>query len=402
MRRNPLGPALWILILAVVLTGAAVVWRLGDALRTPGSRAVGDGRDPATYGFDLGNCLVPRAQIAATGLPRDGMPVLDLPPLAGVAVVDSLAGEGRKKYLVPGDRVIGVTLGGQARAYPLIVLNWHEIVNDTLGGVPITVTYSPLCDAVAVFDRRQAPPTPGEARDQPPAPDESRGGGNLPSGPGEVLEFGHSGLLYNSNLLMYDRGRPGQESLWCQLQARAIAGPAAARGDSLRLIPSQLVRWEDWKTLHPHTTVLARDPLRAQRYRREPYTSYYGSDLLRYPTAPLPGGDALALKTPCLILGYAGEWTVVPLPVIEARSAGSTRRCSVEAGGRSVPLVYHDRPPTVVIGGDTVVIGGDAGVIGGDAGDTGESSRELPHDLQIMHAFWFAWYATHPEAVALH
>jgi hypothetical protein len=217
--------------------------------------------------------------------------------------------------------------------------------------------------------------------------------------------------LYNSDLLMYDR-RPGHvnESLWCQLQARAVAGPAASRGDSLRIIPCQLARWEDWKALRPSTTVLARDPARAERYRREPYTSYFGSDVLKYPVAPLPEEGSLPLKTPCVILGRPGAWTVVPLPVAGARSAGqamgeqaardNTPRGStssappsaggwtLDAAGHRVELTYHDKPPTVAI-----VVSGT-----GPAQPSGDPGRP---DLQVLHAFWFAWYATHPGAVAL-
>ena len=103
------------------------------------------------------------------------------------------------------------------RAYPLRVLVWHEVVNDTVSGLPILVTYNPLSEGIAVFDRRVA---------------------------GRTLSFGVSGLLYQSNLLMYDRdGTRGAESLWSQLQARAVSGPAAGAGQTLELVPFALARW---------------------------------------------------------------------------------------------------------------------------------------------------------------
>ena len=116
----------------------------------------------------------------------------------------------RGKFLVPRDDVIGVVVNGQARAYPVRFMIWHEIVNDTLGGVPIAVTYNFLTDSVAVFER-----TIGD----------------------EVHTFGESGLVYRSNLVLYDR-RPGQrgESLWSQMGERAIAGPAS--GTPLVRIPA--------------------------------------------------------------------------------------------------------------------------------------------------------------------
>ena len=116
---------------------------------------------------------------------------------------------GHGRFLVPGDLVIGLSLHGEARAYPLEILALHEVCNDTLGGEPILVTYQPLCDSAVVFERRVD---------------------------GHTREFGVSGLLYNSNLLMYDRHpeQPQDESLWSQLQFRALAGPAAAQHATLR------------------------------------------------------------------------------------------------------------------------------------------------------------------------
>jgi hypothetical protein len=310
-------------------------------------RAVGNGHDPATYGFDLGRLLVPPKTIAASGLPRDGLPVLDFPKIITPTQADSLHQRADYKYLVSGDRVIGVCWGGHARAYPIAVMNWHEVVNDTLGGRPIAVTYSPLCDAAAVFQRQ-----PG------------------------VL-FGLSGLLCNSNLLMYDR-RTGhrEESLWSQLQARAISGPAADQGTRLQVLPCALVRWADWRVIHPETTVLDPEPPRRERYQRDPYVHDYGSDRLRFPVDPLPPATGLGLKTPCVIVWVDGRAAVYPLPLIAA-DAGPSGFWEVRQDGETLRFTVRTSPLAVRV--ETV-----EGV-----------------DLAVIYSFWYAWYAAHPDTSAV-
>ncbi|MCP5113198.1 MAG: DUF3179 domain-containing protein, partial [bacterium] len=113
------------------------------------------------------------------------------------------------------ERVIGLVVNGEARAYPIAVLNWHELVNDSLGGVPLLVSYCPLCGTGMVFRREVA---------------------------GEEKHVGVSGLLYRSDLLLYDRET---ESLWSQIMAEAVAGPAV--GSKLALMRSEHRSWAAWR-----------------------------------------------------------------------------------------------------------------------------------------------------------
>ncbi|UCH41924.1 MAG: DUF3179 domain-containing protein, partial [Gammaproteobacteria bacterium] len=140
----------------------------------------------ATNGFDLSNSILPQDQILQGGPPRDGIPALSNPKLIK---------PGNASYLKPGDRVIGISLQGQARAYPIAILNWHEIVNDEINNQRFAVTYCPLCGTAVAFDA-----TVG----------------------GKPTDFGVSGLLYNSDVLLYDRET---ESLWSQIMSQAISGP---------------------------------------------------------------------------------------------------------------------------------------------------------------------------------
>lgn len=311
----------WVLGLGIFMGIAGTLWNLAPLWRSGRPAPRGDGQTVASYGFDLSNALVPVARIAASGLVADGLPALVDPKTISPAAVAQLPPIGRGTYLVSTDKVIGVVLGGEARAYPLRMMVWHEIANDTVGGVPVAVTYNPLSGGIAVFDRRVA---------------------------GRTASFGVSGLLYQSNLLLYDR-RPKHrgESLWSQLQARAISGPAA--GTRLEILPFALCRYGDWIRDHPETTVLAPIASEAERYAEDVYGPYVNTETLRFPVVPLPPAGTLPLKAPVFVPARPGPRTVVPLALD--------------------PTAQRFEPVGV-------------------SGTTPEAG---------IAADWFAWYATHPD-----
>jgi hypothetical protein len=309
----------WVLSAAVVFFVIVAYVQIRDVMRSGRSARVGDGRDVMSYGFDLEPCLVPRATLVASGMPKATLVPLDTPRLLDAAQVDSLNGAERGKYLVSNDLVIGVVRRGVARAYPVRVLNWHEVANDTIGACPVAVTWHPLCGSSAVFDRRVA---------------------------AEVLTFGQSGLLANANLLLYDRRQDGaSESLWSQLQARAVAGPAAARGDSLLVLPHVLTSWARWRAAYPETTVPLPQPKLRKSYAREPYGAYEGSDLLRFPVDPLPPAGGPRFKQRIVATRTTDGWNVT--------------------------LHEDNEAPGSVLS---------------------DASRP------VVHAYWFAWYAAQPQA----
>ncbi len=185
------------------------------------------------------------SELRAGGPPKDGIPSIDEP--AFVAPDEASA------WLQPQEPVVALALGGEARAYPLQILTWHEIVNDSVGGVPIAVTFCPLCYSAVAFDRRVA------------AGDGTR-----------TLELGVSGLLRYSDLVMFDRQT---ETLWQQLTGEALVGDLV--GTALPVLPAQIVSFAQFRAAYPDGVVLSRETGHDRDYGRNPYAGY--DDIDRQP-----------------------------------------------------------------------------------------------------------------------
>lgn len=248
-------------------------------------------------------------EIQASGLPRNSLDVLDLPPR--YSAEEATHFRGRDKYVVATDLILGVELGDEALAYPIQILNWHEVVNDTLAGVPIVVSYSPLTGTIAAFDRRVGDQT---------------------------LEFGFSGLLLETHSLLFDRS--DEPSLWSPLLGRAISGPAAARGDTLRPIHAQFVPWSVWSKRHPEAEVLTRDEAKIMAYRRSPYGEYYGNDILRFPVSKLPP-DRETYPYKSRIIAVRNHGRLVRLPPRRPRPPGRSSRDLRNHPGRRRPPLHR-------------------------------------------------------------
>ena len=191
----------------------------------------GAGREFKT---DFTRHTVPYSDVLSGGPPKDGIPSIDNPQFVSVADADGWLGE-----LEP---VVLVEAGGAAKAYPLQVLTWHEIVNDEVGGVPISVTFCPLCNTAIGFQREFD---------------------------GQVLDFGTTGRLRYSNLIMYDRQT---ETWWQQATGAGIAGKYA--GSQLGFYPANIVSWQDFRERYPDADVLSRDTGYSRSYGRNPYAGY--------------------------------------------------------------------------------------------------------------------------------
>jgi hypothetical protein len=195
---------------------------------------------------------------------------------------------------------------------------------------------------------------------------------------GREIEFGVSGWLYNSNTLLYDRRAAGEpSSLWHQLTGEAVTGPAV--GTRLEPLPVALQTWAQWRQGHPETAVMAPDEDSKRLYKRDPYHSYRGSDLLHFPVEPLPPATMLALKDTVAVVSHAGQDSVFALPYL-AMAVGEER-------GRWAAL----------LGEDIYLIDFDA-----ELGTFAIAPyEEGPAALPVRFAYWFEWYSLHPETTPL-
>jgi hypothetical protein len=274
--------------------------------------------------FDVSRHSVPVRRIVSGGPPKDGIPALLTPRF--VEAVEAT-------FLRDDDRVVGVHEGATAKAYPLSILNWHEVVNDQIGERPVVVTYCPLTGSAVVFDREVD---------------------------SAVLTFGVSGRLYESNVLLYDHQT---ESLWSQLHARAVTGPKTER--ALTAIPAVETTWGRWRRLHPDTRVLSVETGHRRDYNRNPYAEYESAPGTMFSTQAVD--TRVFVKERVLGIVVDGIARAYPL-----------RHLGTLAG----PL--HDH-----VGGADVTIRFDAETRSAEAFVDG---RQLP----AVVAYWFAWSAFHP------
>lgn len=234
--------------------------------------------DATTLRTNTANALVPLDEIISGGPPPDGIPAIDRPAFVSASAASA--------WLHPKEPVLALRVKDDARAYPLQILMWHEIVNDVVGGIPVTVTYCPLCNSGIVFERTID---------------------------GAVLDFGTSGMLYNSDLVMYDRQT---HSLWAQMEGRAIVGDRA--GDRLALRPANTIAFEDWLAAHPEGRVLSRDTGHVRRYGMNPYEHYDQPALRPFLFSGQPD-QRRPPKERVVGVTVDGAHRAYPWPVLEAR-----------------------------------------------------------------------------------
>ncbi len=285
---------------------------------------------------DFAKRSVDTDEILSGGPPKDGIPSIDDPRFRPVAAGVELADT---------EPVIGLIVGGDARAYPLRILTWHEIVNDTVGGVPVAVTYCPLCNSSIVFERTVD---------------------------GRILDFGTTGKLRNSDLVMYDRQT---ESWWQQFTGEAIVG--AMTGTELKVLPSRLESWERFKTRAPEGKVLMPGNPNMRDYGRNPYVGY-DSRTSPYPLfrGPLPTDIEPMMR----VVAVGGEaWT---LPLLRERGTIETNGVTIRwtAGQNSA------------LDAASIADGRDVGNVVVQRG-SGADAEDLAHDI----TFAFVFRAFHPE-----
>ena len=277
--------------------------------------------------IDLSDPKVDLDKLLPGGVPRDGIP----------ALVDPARMPARDTTYPPADaRVAVVEIAGEAVAYPINVLAWHEIINDTLAREPIVVIYCPLCDSVSVMKRWVT----------------------RPNGDRLVLEFGVSGLLYNSNVVMYDRNTMG---LWSQVYCQAMTGMLA--GTTLPHLPVRVTTMAAFRAAYPAGSVLDVETGYDRKYGEHPFADYLTSDRV-FRNEDFGYGTALPPKT--LGLGVrAGVFTAF-VPADAAR----------------------EQPVTVTTPAGNVVV---------RANDAGIEVVSVPESVQTVQTFYHSWSAFHPR-----
>jgi hypothetical protein len=279
--------------------------------------------------FVIRDARVDVSDILAGGPGKDGIRSVDAPRYAAPAEAG---------WAGPDTEVLGVALGGDAHAFPVRMIEFHQIVNDSLGGVPVAVTYDPLTGTPLVFDRRVE---------------------------GRTLTFGVSGLLYNSNFLLFDRET---ESLWSQFLGRAVAGPLAGR--VLTRIPVRQETTRAWLERHPDSGILRHPMPEHIDYRVSPYQTYWVDEKIVSPVAARDSRyHAKELVLGVVVGGVARAY----LGSIVTREGGAVDE---EFRGKRIRIAYDSA--------------------------AGTFSWDMPEGVELVESYWFAWKAFHPDTEIWH
>lgn len=343
------------------------------------SRFVKSGIVDPTSGLTTNFCLhsVDYADILSGGPPPDGIPPIDAPTFDPISTGDT--------WLKAADPVLAVSVGEEAKAYPLAILTRHEIVNDEIGGIPIAATFCPLCNTGLVFNREVK---------------------------GEVLRFGVSGNLRNSDMVMWDNKTL---SWWQQFQGLAIVGELT--GTQLEIIPAQLVAWQDFKTAFPKGIVLSSN---GRSYGLNPYTNYDSSP------RPFLFTDTPDARLPALerVLGYNSADTAKAYPLATLAEQGliadtidgrevvlfyepgqvsaldqSVISDSKEVGSAALFVPELEGQPLTFSYNEGVITDNETGSAWNIFGQAtqGELAGKQLEQLLGRVDFWFAWAAFNPE-----
>lgn len=284
-------------------------------------------------GFDLSDSLINVDEIHHGGPAKDGIPAVDHPVF--------IAKEASS--LLPDERILGLSINGLAKAYPIKILNYHEIVNDFFQEQPVVITYCPLCGSGMAYSAQITAE--------------------------KNATFGVSGLLYNSDVLLYDRET---ESLWSQLLSKAISGKQ--KGTELEMLALTHTSWQDWQKQYPGTLVLSQETGFKRDYSRSPYGDYDKSRSLYFPIKQLnsqyhPKEYVIGLKI--------NEQTKV-YPFSELSKIHSPYKDLF--AGQEIKLIFDAKNRTGKIFRVT-------------------KSADKQEEIPTTTLFWFAWMAFYPDSV---
>jgi len=331
-------------------------------------RSVFERYDPRFRGFldPLLTYRIRPEEVDWGGVTKDGIAALDNPGFSEAS---------ETTFWKNDERVFGIYLGGEAKAYPHRILDAHEMANDVVGGRAVSLAYCTLCGSGVLYDGDHS-----SRKGQPP------------------FTFGSSGLLYRSNKLMYDRPT---NSLWNQLTGEPVSGRLAESGVRLARLPIVVTTWGEWKREHPDTLVLDPEKTGFDRdYEKSPYESYFDSSETMFPVW-LRSDE---LKTKEVVFAMIVNGRPKAYPVATLKREGLTHD---EVGGESIVLVTNRRSGAVrayETFGRRFTDGGDGQLIEEGKGTSwkveeeslvAETGEKL-YRIAGHNAFWFGWFAFYP------
>lgn len=335
------------------------------------------GGSESEFSTDFDKTIISYDEILSGGPPKDGIPAIDAPTFVSVEDADD--------WLADVEPVVLVEAGGVVKAYPIQILMWHEIVNDSVGGVPLSVTFCPLCNTAIAYERTLN---------------------------GQVLDFGTTGRLRYSNLIMYDRQT---ETWWQQASGQAIAGELT--GSQLTFYPATIIAWSDFKANHPQGEVLSRDTGISRSYGQNPYIGYDDINNLPFlydgpptPDALLPmarvitvdlNGETVAYSydvlqelgvindevggQPIVVFWQSGTASALDTGAItQGRDVGTAAAFSREVNGEVLTFISRDGSMIDSNGTEWNILGHSS------------SGQQLTHVVAVNY-FWFSWAAFKPE-----
>jgi hypothetical protein len=337
-------------LIAFALAGGLLVAGCGSKTtmhgnsEPPGRSPASDKLSVSTAGWrtDFSKHTVPLSQFLAGGPGKDGIPALDSPKFASVSATD---------FLQPEEPVIELVAGGEAKAYPIEILIWHEIANDRIGGIPVAVTFCPLCNTAIVFDRRVGRTT---------------------------LTFGTTGNLRNSDLVMYDRQT---ESWWQQFGGEGVVGHYV--GTLLRQLPARIVSWRQFTRDHPDGSVLQRPTgAIARPYGDNPYAGYDNASTPPFFPAVHANDRRLLPKERVVFVQRGKDSAAIPFSVLAKKKS-----VRVEVGGHDLFVSWRSQVSSPL---------DKAGLAAGR--DIGSAEvREHGKLVEFDEPFWFAVAAFRPD-----
>ena len=332
----------WVLVLMGAVTISIICWAIAPAVLRLVDPAPGDGRTVESYQFDLSNLQLSNDTFVPAMQHRDMSPVLTNPEILTVEELAARNGTKRNPFLVNSDLVVGVSIGGETRAYPIHVLNLHEVINETIGNVPITIYWNWPSGHIAVFERT--------IHDKETA-------------------FGVSGLSGNGSMLLYETAEEvGGEQLYSVMLGRTVTG----KNKSLVPIAHEVTSWQSWFDRHPDTTSIAPAEGYKKRYRKGDPRTYFLNETIYFPVSPMPE-DSTNPKAAVIAIQTSDGYEVYEIQSL-LDAANDEGKLILQVDGKPVTITIGSAPLFAIAedaDGKTII---------------------------TQRALWFTWHANHPDS----